>query len=128
MGRFSLPLVADRHDNRPLASLSRTGLEKLFRSWLGASGRRYICSVYPIGAPPVFDRSRAVVAAVRRDAARSQIAFVFAPNPDDDDFTFWTARARARGACEWHVHLLAETPEGRAAVLRDLEPAPWLAS
>ncbi len=128
MGHFSFPLAANRRDNRPLASLSRTGLEKLFHNWLGASGRRYICSVYAVGAPPVFDRSRAVVAAVRRDAAESRIAFVFAANPDDDDFAFWTARARACGACEWHVHLLAETPEARASVLRDMEPARRLAA
>lgn len=132
MGRFSFSLAAARHDNRrdnrPLASLSRTGLESLFHSWLGASGRRHICSVYPVGAPPVFDRSRAVIAAVRRDASQREIAFVFAPNPKNDDFAFWTARARACGACEWHVHLLAETPEARAGILSDLEPARRLAA
>ena len=47
-------------DNRPLASLKQTGLEKLFHSWLGASGRRYICSVYALGEPAAFDRSRGV--------------------------------------------------------------------
>ena len=128
MDRFSFPLAADRRDNRPLASLSRTGLEKLFHSWLGASGRRYICSVYAVDAQPVFDRSRAVVAAVRRHGAQSRIAFIFAPNPDDDDFALWTARARACGASEWHVHLLAETPEARAAILSDLAPARRLAA
>jgi hypothetical protein len=120
--------AADGRDNRPLASLSRTGLEKLFHSWLGASGRRYVCSVYSVGAPPVFDGSRAVVAAVRRGALQAEIAFVFTAGPDDEDFAFWTARARAQGACEWHVHLLAETPEARAAVLRDLTPARRLAA
>ncbi len=128
MHRFSSSLAAGRRDNLPLASLSRTGLEKLFHSWLGASGRRYICSVYAVGAQPVFDRSRAVVAAVRRDGAHSQITFVFAPNPEDDDFAFWMARARACGACEWHVHLLAATPEARAAILSDLAPARRLAA
>ena len=128
MNRFAFPFAADRRDNRPLACLSRTGLEKLFHSWLGVSGRRYICSVYAVGASPVFDRSRAVVAAVRRDGADGRIAFVFAPNAQDDDFAFWTARARACGACEWHVHLLGETPEARAAILSDLAPARRLAA
>jgi hypothetical protein len=130
MDSFSLPLplAARRRDNRPLASLWRTGLEKLFHNWLGASGRRYVCSVYAVGAPPVFDKGRAVVAAVRRDGVQCRIAFVFAPNPDDDDFVFWTARARACGACAWHVHLLAETPEARAAILNDLQPARRLAA
>ena len=51
--------------------------------------------------------------------------FLFQPGPDEaaDDLRFWTQKARASGANEWHVHLLAETPEDRALVLRDLSPA-----
>jgi hypothetical protein len=110
--------------NSPLASLNRTGLEKLFHNWLGASGRRYICSVYSIGEPPPFDCRRAVIAAVRRNASGAAILFMFQPgvNEERDDFRLWTQRARACGASEWHVHLLAETPEERACVLRDLAP------
>jgi hypothetical protein len=111
--------------NSPLASLNRTGLEKLFHNWLGASGRRYVCSVYSIGESPPFDCRRAVIAAVRRNASGAAILFTFQPgaNEERDDFRLWTQRARASGASEWHVHLLAETPEERAGVLRDLAPA-----
>lgn len=120
------PLVAPRalFANSPLASLSRTGLEKLFHSWQGASGRRYICSVYAPGEPPAFDCRRAIVAAVRREARGATLLFAFAPGPDEagDDLRFWTQRARAAGANEWHVHLLAETAEERAFVLSDLSP------
>jgi hypothetical protein len=116
--------------NSPLASLTRTGLEKLFHSWLGASGRRYICSVYSVGEPPAFDCGRAVIAAVRRDASGAALLFTFQPGPNEerDDFRLWTQRARASGASEWHVHLLAETPEERAFVLRDLAPERRLAA
>jgi hypothetical protein len=116
--------------NRPLASLMSTGLEKLFHSWLGASGRRYICSVYVLGEPPVFDCRRALVAAVRRDACGVAMLFLFEPGPDEaaDDLRFWTQKARVAGANEWHVHLLAETAEDRALVLRDLSPARRLAA
>ncbi|HUO55249.1 MAG TPA: hypothetical protein VMU18_10940 [Rhodoblastus sp.] len=126
MGR--LPLAAA--DNRPLAALTRTGLEKLFHSWRGASGRRYICSVYSVGAPPVFDASRAVVAAVRRAGPDAGIAFVFALGAESspEAFKTWSEQARACGAVEWHVHLLAETPEERALILRDLAPARRLAA
>jgi hypothetical protein len=130
MGRLPLPVASNRPENRPLTSLRRTGLEKLFHSWLGASGRRYICSVYSVGEPPPFDESRAVIAAVRPGTARAEIAFVFAPglNGESEDFDLWTARARACGASEWHVHLLADTPQARGVVLRDLTPARRLAA
>ncbi|MDI9847854.1 hypothetical protein QM467_07285 [Rhodoblastus sp. 17X3] len=122
------PLLAAT--NSPLASLTRTGLEKLFHSWLGASGRRYICSVYALGEPPAFDCRRAVIAAVRRSASGAVVLFTFQPGPNEerDDFRLWTQRAHACGASEWHVHLLAETPEERAFVLRDLSPEQRLAA
>ena len=128
MNRSSLAAV----NNRPLASLTRTGLEKLFHCWIGASGRRYICSIYafsgdPLAEPPAFDCRRAVVAAVRRDQAGPVVLFVFQPR-DADDFRRRTQRARARGASEWHVHLLAETPEARAFAVIDLSPSRRLRS
>jgi hypothetical protein len=117
--------IANRLVNHPLASLRRTGLDRLFHSWLGASGRRYICSVYAVGEAPAFDCRRAVIAAVRRDAAGAALLFAFEPSDQEaaDDLRFWTERARASGANEWHVHLLAETPRDRARILDDLSPA-----
>lgn len=117
--------ISNRPLDRPLASLMRTGLDKLFHSWLGASGRRYICSVYALGEAPAFDCRRAVIAAVRRDVSGAALLFAFEPSDGEaaDDLRFWTQRARASGANEWHVHLLAETPQDRACVLEDLSPA-----
>lgn len=106
----------------PLAALDKTGLEKLFHAWAGASGRRYICSVYPVGEPPAFDCSRAVVAAVRRTAEKAETVFVFAPESDSGDLQFWARKAHLAGAGEWHVHLLADTPAAREAAVRDLAP------
>jgi hypothetical protein len=109
---------------RPLAALDRTGLEDLFRVWAGASGRRYICSVYPLGEPPAFDCRRAIVAAVRKSAAGATIVFVFQPGEGDeaDELRSWAQRARQRGANEWHVHLLADSPAARQFAARDLAP------
>jgi hypothetical protein len=115
----------------PLASLDRTGLENLFQSWRGASGRRYICSVYPVGEAPSFDCARAIVAAVRKNAEGASIAFVFQPGPEgeSDGLRQWTQKARQYGADEWHVHLLAGSKEERDFALRDLAPcAPRLAA
>ncbi len=109
--------------NRPLAALRATALESLFQSWRGFSGRRYICSVYPVAAEPGFDCARAVVAAVRQTAYGAEIAFVFQPGTSED-LSRWAEQARRCGACEFHVHLLAETSEQRDAVTADLRPAP----
>ncbi|HUO54741.1 MAG TPA: hypothetical protein VMU18_08370, partial [Rhodoblastus sp.] len=51
--------------------------------------------------------------------------FVFQPR-DAEDLRRRTQRARARGASEWHVHLLAETPEARASLVSELSPADGL--
>lgn len=128
MARFSTAaprvasLFAARH--RPLACLDRTGLEGLFQSWLGASGRRYVCSVYSIDAPPSFDCARAIVAAVRMNADGASIAFVFHPGEaaENGDLRLWAQKARACGASEWHVHLLAASKEERDCAVRDLAP------
>jgi hypothetical protein len=107
-----------------LAALVRTGLEDLFRVWAGASGRRYICSVYPLSEPPAFDCGRAIVAAVRKSAAGAAIVFVFQPGAGDeaDELRNWAQKARQRGANEWHVHLLADSPAARQFAERDLAP------
>jgi hypothetical protein len=109
---------------RPLAALDRTGLEDLFRVWAGASGRGYICSVYPLGEPPAFDCGRAIVAAVRKSAAGAAIVFVFQPSAGDEaeELRGWAQKARQRGTNEWHVHLLADSPAARQFAARDLAP------
>jgi hypothetical protein len=113
--------------NRPLAALRATALENLFQSWRGRSGRRYICSVHPVADVAEIDCGRAVVAAVRQTSAGAEIAFVFQPAEGGEDFAFWAQRARRCDAGAFHVHLLAETPEARAAVADDLRPAPIFA-
>ena len=123
---MALPLANSRFVARllPLAALDRTGLENLFQSWRGASGRRYICSVYPVGEAPAFDCARAIVVAVRKNAEGASIAFVFEPGAqgESDGLRQWTQKARQYGAEEWHVHLLAGSEAERAFALRDLAP------
>jgi hypothetical protein len=108
----------------PLASLERTGLESLFQSWRGASGRRYVCSVHSLEAAPEFDCARAIVVGVRKSAAGAEIAFVFQPGveAEKDGLRQWAQKARACGVGEWHVHLLAGSREEREFALRDLSP------
>ncbi|MGO9390230.1 hypothetical protein [Rhodoblastus sp.] len=108
----------------PLACLDRTGMENWLQSWRGSSGRRYICSIYPIGEPPSFDCDRAIVATVRKGASGASIVFVFEPGTEgeSDGLRQWKEKARQHGADEWHVHLLAGSKEERDFALRDLAP------
>ena len=117
----ALPLFAV--SSHKLVALDDTGLESFFHSWRGASGRRYICSVYDIDEAPQFDLARAVVAAVRRNAAGTEITFTFQPAADGSDWRDWAAKARRAGASEFHVHLLAGEKAQRDFIARDLTPA-----
>jgi hypothetical protein len=121
MARFSVDVLA-RH--LPLACLERTGLEGLFQSWRGASGRRYVCSVHAIETPPEFDCARAIVVGVRKAVSGAEIAFVFQPDAEaeSDGLRRWAEIAGACGVGEWHVHLLADTREDREFALADLSP------
>ena len=91
----ALPLFAV--SSHKLVALDDTGLESFFHSWRGASGRRYICSVYDIDEAPQFDLARAVVAAVRRNAAGTEITFTFQPAADGSDWRYWAEKARFEG-------------------------------
>ena len=114
----------------PLAGLAGTDLARRFRHWRGASGRRHLFSVFPIGDPcPGEDAPRfadAVVLAVGRDAAGERRILAMDDTGPVPDLFYESVRFRAAvaaGADEIHVHLLTDTPAGRAALLRDLDGA-----
>lgn len=114
----------------PLAGLAGTDLSRRFRHWRGASGKRHLFSVFPVSEPaPGEEAPRfadAVVMAVGRDAAGTPRILALDETGPLPDLFYDSAPFRsalARGAEEIHVHLLAESPAARAAVLRDLEEA-----
>jgi hypothetical protein len=95
-------------------------LKDRFWYWTGASGRRYIHSVYPLDdCPPL---PGAVFVLVKRHGAIRTVVGI-------GRFTlFWDGVGRGFGpqrlagseADEVHVHLLAKSPEERVAILNDL--------
>ncbi len=112
----------------PLAGLAGSALSGRFRHWRGASGQRYLFSVFPLdptGSADDLPRFEdAVVLAVSRhdDGARHILA------ADETgvlpDLFFASAGFRhavAGGANEIHVHLLTERAPERAAMIRDLD-------
>ncbi len=111
-------------DGEPLAALTGEALSPRFRSWRGASGRRYIVSVYDPQACPAYCDAVLIAAAVDLDGRRRALAFVDTgvfPEP----VVARAAKSLSRIAerVEFHLHLLAASPAERRAALDDLSAA-----
>ena len=121
-------------------------------AWRGRSGRRYVVSVFDAGDQPPIDGG-GVILAVGRDSCGSSsfgsatllgsIGLAARMPGDDacaspsaqarargsgahpaDALDIWCDVMRARGACEWHLHLLAHTPLAQEAMRADLACLP----
>lgn len=122
---FHRPVTASA---APLAGLAGTDLSRRFRHWRGVSGKRHLFSVFPIGTPlPGEDAPRfadAVMMAVGRGSDGVPCILAVDETGPLPELFYDSARFRdavAAGAEEIHVHLLSETAEARAAVMRDLD-------
>lgn len=109
--------------NQALASLADEKLAGRFRHWRGASGRRYIFSLYEPESCPAYDDAVLIVA-VKCTAGLRRILTICDTGPLPE-----LALARACEAAdasdesvECHVHLLAASHAERAAVIEDLRP------
>ncbi|MGZ9409971.1 MAG: hypothetical protein ACXW3J_05000 [Methylocystis sp.] len=101
-----------------LQSLAETdSLRSRFFSWRGASGRRYVCSVFQSGEESfIADVTNGVVIGVAREGAATRPVCVFlAQERSYGDRRGLREIARELGVAEWHVHFCAD-----AASLRDL--------
>lgn len=94
-----------------------------FFYWQGASGRKYIHSVYNLDACPPLPG--AIYVAVKR-SGHMRIAMAvgrFAPFWDKTLGQIDLDRLEALDVDEVHVHLLAHSPEGAEAIKNDLSAA-----
>ncbi|RFB79270.1 hypothetical protein [Methylovirgula sp. 4M-Z18] len=108
----------------PLASLAGGALARRFHSWRGASGARYICSVFAATAlDELASYADAVVIGVVA-AGEGDLRVVLIGESGSLPEVFWQGefarRARAAGVNEFHLHLLTERAEERRAVMGDL--------
>jgi hypothetical protein len=119
---------ADAPSNTGLASLAGGDLAARFHAWRGRSGRRYICSVFPVdhraadAGLPEF--AEAIVIAVGQDIGgeRRIVAFLqceYGANALARQA--FVAAAIKAGARQWHVHLLTADPQKRRAAIEDIE-------
>ncbi len=114
---FDEPPVARELPMRSTASLS----ERRFTAWRGRSGRRYVASVFAADDMHALGFTDAVLLAVSAErriiAARDS-----GPFGVEAALSRWQRAVAAAGACEIHVHLLAEDGLSRRAALLDLMP------
>jgi hypothetical protein len=112
-------------DNAPLLALADDALAARFRSWRGASGRRYVFSVYDPSCCPAYNHAVVIVAAV--DDAGDRTALFVADTGCFPEIVLASAASKwGRGnlKIEFHVHLLVNSAVGRAALIADLSHAP----
>jgi hypothetical protein len=98
-------------------------IQERFWYWTGASGRRYIHSVYAVDACPPLPG--AIYVAVRRQGPLRIVVGLgrFQPFWDGVLGRAEQAQFAREGVDELHVHLLSRAPEQAAAVLSDLADA-----
>jgi hypothetical protein len=93
-----------------LASLPASDLGERFYAWRGASGARFVCSVFQAGETGIVaDFSSALIVGVAREGALRRPVCVLSSR----EFEGVAGRApweaeRALGVAEWHVHFCAD--------------------
>jgi len=107
--------------DEPALGCSEAAFAQAFHYWRGASGRRYLHSVYSLVGCPALPQASYIL--VRRFDDGTRIALAFGQTKDDA-VTLNLAHLRHEGAkCganEVHIHLLAENGDARALVETDL--------
>jgi len=91
-----------------------------FRHWVGASGRKYLTRGFPIDMAADFPGAPVILAAVDSNGRREAVWIGISVGRRFEEAL---AAARASGATEAHVHLVAAGAVARVRVLRDLRAA-----
>ncbi len=91
-----------------------------FRHWFGASGRKYLTRAFCLDAAREFPGAPVILACVDDDGRREAVWIGIAVGRR---FEAALETARAIGATEAHVHLVANGALARVRVLRDLRNA-----
>lgn len=110
--------------DEPALVCAEAAFEQAFHYWRGASGRRYLHSVYTLVGCPALPQANYIL--VRRHADGKREALVFG-DTKDEAISLNLAHLRHEGAKiganEVHIHLLADSPQDRVLVEADLAAA-----
>jgi hypothetical protein len=117
---------APRLRGKSFSSSPYRALGERFQFWVGASGRRYVCTIFALGDTALegLDLSYAVVIAVERLGDGNCRALSIVPNGLPlrlhGSAGNWLG---GRAPNEFHVHLLPASREQRDAAYADLQRA-----
>lgn len=109
---------------QPLAALSGATETPRFLGWRGASGRRYVFSVFECAACPDYNDAILIIARIAAGGQRSRIAIL-----DTGAFAGPLLRRLAKSYeldaanTEFQLHLLANSAAERRDVIRDIQAA-----
>ena len=110
--------------DEPALVCSEAAFDQAFHYWRGASGRRYLHSVYTLLGCPALPQANYILVRRYEDGTRAALTF---GQTRDDAVTINLAHLRHEGArCganEVHIHLLAENGDERTLVEADLAAA-----
>jgi len=112
----------DRAPGEEPATISATGeIGQNYHYWRGATGRRYLHTVFPLLDCPEIPKANYIIVACSGNGARQalEIGQTF-DRAGSLNLAHLRQRAAQLGASEIHIHVLAETPSGRNSVEADL--------
>ncbi len=105
----------------PALVCAEAAFEQAFHYWRGASGRRYLHSVYTLVGCPALPQANYILVRRHEDGRREALAL---GDTKDEAISLNLAHLRHQGAKaganEVHIHLLADTAHERALVEADL--------
>jgi hypothetical protein len=107
--------------DEPALVCAEAAFDQAFHYWRGASGRRYLHSVYMLIGCPAIPQANYIL--VRRYENGSRVALAFGQTKDDAtslNLAHLRHEGAKIGANEVHIHLLAENADARALVEADL--------
>ena len=110
--------------DEPALVCAEASFAHAFHYWRGASGHRYLHSVYSLIGCPALPQVNYILVRRREDGTREPLAFGQTKGDANSlNLALLRHEGAKRGANEVHIHLLAETPETRDAVEADLTGA-----
>ncbi|MCC5977317.1 MAG: hypothetical protein JJU21_04605 [Salinarimonas sp.] len=134
------PLLAAAVREEALLALADLGEALPLVAWRGRSGRRYVVSIFDAGEAPPIDHGAVLLAVARMPCGEAvllgSIALTNRSQGDDAEgnpsggvidvsaLETWCTIMRARGAGEWHIHLLATQRLAQEAMRADLTCLP----
>lgn len=108
--------------DEPALVCAEAAFDQAFHYWRGASSRRYLHSVYTLVGCPALPQANYILVRRHEDGTREALAF---GDTKEDAMTLNLAHLRHKGAKiganEVHIHLLADTEQGRKFVKADLK-------